>query len=739
MSSVFFPIRISAVLIALFVGVVSYQYQSFRGSLDERYLLAMQVNSGISGNLVVYFNHGNGYNDAERSEEVAVSEGSSVVSIAVPLKNGIYESFRVHPVESGTGVVTLQNINIVDGTGRVVSDLLEKSQVSVANVKAFAHQAEKLTLELDNSRNPQLNLLPDEEIKIRVSSDNGFNYTGFLLVFVSLLLALITWIFLQVVLSSDRVCTVMSRMKSDTYWNKRLPWILFWVVLGHRMIILLLHADYLGGYIAQNVNALTLQYLTIDNISDHPWLSLLYLHQAPPIPQFLLTLVVANWGWGVESHFVLIWIQSLLSAITAMLMFRVMCLFGRRHLLFAIVTLIFAFSPDLVVMETNWLGQTIYENLCMVWLLLMVLQFKKFFSERKLSNALLLGLWLGLLALTKASFSLLFVLASALIMLSKLKDKRVWVYGLMFLAGWAPLQIGWALKNSLVYSYFNLSNSSWAGYSLLEGFHEVDLLEELLETARRHESELPLIFSTMYGENSELLMWDELWSLRGELPDRVNEIDRQIIEKLEGSFRYGNTLAGKVFGDIYTEAYFAAIKANPGLFWKKIEVSWTGFWRPIRECAYLFVAPYYTEPLIPNMLDMKNVAGQFMRFDADRVYRYDSGSPLGYREVMLLTVPLLPRIFWLWNTVVFVFLLVATPIWSIWLLVRRKPLSTLFLTLILMLGVVIYLALLTTVVAAGGEHCRDRIPVDPVLWALGAISFGWCSDFFAKGRPKGVE
>lgn len=633
MSTVFFPIRVSAVLLALYVGVICYQYQSFRESLPD--------------------------------------------------------------------------------------------------------DTEKLTMELKHSQDPQSHLSPDGKMRIGTSSEDGRTFGTFLRIFsLSFLPALFSWVVLQVVFSQDVIQKSFSRLKSNPYWIKRLPWLIFWGVLGHRMVILLLHAHYLGGYIAQNIDALTHHYLTIENIVNHPWLSLLYLQQASPIPQFLLSLVVANWGWGVESHFVFIWIQSLTSAITAVLMFRVMCLFGKRRLLFAMMTLAFAFSPDLVLMETNWFGQTLFENLCMVWLLLMVLQFEKFCAERKLANAILMGIWTGLLSLTSSWFSLLFVPVLALMLLSKLRDKRVWVYGLIFVAGWAPLQIGWAVKNHFVYSYFNLNNSSWTGYHLLAGFQEVDLLSELLEAARQHEADLPSAFSAMYVENSELRMWDDIWPLRGELPDRVNEIDQQIIEKLGGSFRTGNTLAGKVFGDISKEAYFAAIKANPALLWQKIESDWTGFWRPIRECAHLSVGPFYTEPSIPDLLDTQHMIAQLVCIDADIVYRYDSKAAPGYREAMLLTIPLLPRIFWLWNIAVFVVLLVAIPMWSIWRWIRRKPLSSVSLALIFMVAIVFYLALLITVVAAGNEICRYRIPVEPILWVLGAIAIGGIANSDTNGRLK---
>ena len=539
---------------------------------------------------------------------------------------------------------------------------------------------------------------------------------------VPILSAVLTWLSAQFLLQLRSVQSGLGRLNSEPFWLRRIPWMLFSGVLLHRVVILLLHAEYLGEYIEQNVNALTYQYLTIENIVSHPWLGLLYLQQAPPIPQFLLSLVVANWGWGVESHMVMIGIQALISATTALLMYRVMCLFGSSRILFAILTLAFALSPDLVVMETNWFGQTVYENLCMVWLLLAVLQFYKYCAERKLSNSVMLGLWIGLLALTRASFSYLFFPVFVLMMLCKIKDGKLWQYALVFLMAWAPLQVGWAVKNQVIYGYFSISNSSWVGYNLFVGFHKVGLLDELLEKARHLERPLPDAFDQLYGENSSLLMWSETWLRRDLVPDEVNAVDDRIIEKLGGNYRVNNTLACKELGDICKDAYVRVIRKHPELLWEKVKLSWTDFWRPIREYAYLFVDPYYTSPVVPSVLDVGNVALQLTRYDADLTFRYDFKKPLGFSDAVLLSIPLLPRLLWVWNTFNFVVLLVSVPLWVVWKLLRRKPVSSVLLLLILILGVVFYLALMTTLVEAGREHCRYRIPVEPLLWVLGAVS-----------------
>ena len=154
MNPIFIPVRISAILIAVFVGLICAQYQEYRARMGERYFLALQITSSVDGQLVVYYNRGDGYLATDRSDPVHVSYRLSEQSVVIPLSAGSYRSFRLDPVESGTGKVSLTRVAIVNGNGNITTDLLRDAEVSAANATIEHRSVEKVELVFNHSTDP---------------------------------------------------------------------------------------------------------------------------------------------------------------------------------------------------------------------------------------------------------------------------------------------------------------------------------------------------------------------------------------------------------------------------------------------------------------------------------------------------------------------------------------------------------------------------------------------------------
>jgi hypothetical protein len=368
---------------------------------------------------------------------------------------------------------------------------------------------------------------------------------------------------------------------------------LFAITLIHRVILWHLLGSSVDATARANPDWLTWQYLPRDAYRLHFWLSLVYLQQTPPLPHlvFGVLLKVAEWPVGVAHGLYLV--QALISATTAAVLFALLRRLRCGLVLSAAVALWFALSTDLYLLELASLGQLIYESGAMALVaaacLSLLIAFdasadrKDDIGRRHLITA---GCFTALAALTRASFSLLFI-PLALFVAIVVGMRRMAV----FLVAVVLLQGAWCLKNALVFGYLTPATSSWSGINATQGYAfnkaAIAAFERMIVD---DPSSYPPWFLKEIREHGYVS-----WSTDPAeyAPPDVLARDRAIQHRLEGTNQSPNSIATRLLSDQYLRAWSRFVVRNPGYFIEKVTRAYGIFWQPMASYTAMFVAPVF--------------------------------------------------------------------------------------------------------------------------------------------------
>jgi hypothetical protein len=187
----------------------------------------------------------------------------------------------------------------------------------------------------------------------------------------------------------------------------RVAWaIVLLVGLAHRVALFLLHRGQLDALIDANANWYTYQNLPREMLGPHLLRSLLYLQQTPPASNLFMGLALKWFSWPVGCAYAVIWLQTLVCLAAALVLVHVLAvLYPGRAVLWTAIGLLFVLNTDLVVLEYNSMGQTLYGPLAMLLLLVMLDRLLLFRLGGRARDAAAVGLAMGVLVLTRATWS----------------------------------------------------------------------------------------------------------------------------------------------------------------------------------------------------------------------------------------------------------------------------------------------------------------------------------------------
>jgi hypothetical protein len=489
----------------------------------------------------------------------------------------------------------------------------------------------------------------------------------------------------------------------------------------HRLTLFLLHYSDLNALLTDNPDWLTFQYLTVPALRDHLWLSLLYLQQTPPLPNLILGLALQVCQWPFQIAYLLIAGQTLLTLVTATLLFRILYLWQPRYIMFQwIVVLLFVLNTDLLVMEYNSFGQTGYENLAMLLVTALVYVFVKFQQTRDNYYILLLGTLVGLLALTRATYSYVAVVVFGMLLVDQ--RRRLLQLGL-FAAVVLLLQGGWALKNYLIYDYFAISTSSWKGGNLAVGLDRAGFGEPFKRFILHESQDLPDWFVQLIKDHG-LVYWSQDTILNNYIPDEFLQQDEAIKTLLKGTQRPQNSIAQRVLFDTYALAYQQFLINSPELIWAKLVTGYEYFWQPIKYYSIFYIDLFCVEvvPVKRGLWETVNALATERTPEKQRIMQgtYRSGVnkfATGLKPGDFYTIGRFSNDILLFNLVTLHLMVPLTCLVILGRYLTRKTLDTWESTYVF--GSLLYgYAAFAFNLPEFGENMRFRLSVEPIIWLL---------------------
>jgi len=716
---------------AVMVGWIFWIITHQKWELANENWLFFEYNSSLDGKSVVYFDRGQGFSEADRSQDLdIVATGTVFRSIRIPLKTGRLDSIRIDPVIEGSGSFRIRHLRLEDGNGWSRRQLGISQFVPNQDISLFTYDQDEISVSFANALDPNLTCRLPLDFRVPEQRLGEWWLVCFTLLSIGLV-PLLYWGIHQIT-SLSYVHKVGSYLASgldraNGIASRTYLFVLAGIIVAHRLLIFGVYIPAFTRYILDSDGEfLTYQYLTVDNMLHHYWKALLYLQQAPPLPQMILGAAMAAFGWPSGTHYAMSLIQGIITLIAAVLMFKTMEIWSKARMFHFLISLVYALSIDSVVMEYNWFGQTIYENLGMVWILGIILLSSRVLKHPDVYGIIGVGVMTGLLALTRTSFAYVFPLP-ILILGVGLWRKRSFVTVLaLFVAGWAPLQIGWSLKNQWVYGYFSLGNSSWEGFNLLIGLKKAGHSREVMDYVHKHPEKWPEWFVEMHQDCMVPYFGADVMVKENLIPHWAKAMDAVVKQDLGGSFRVENSMSCKVVGDVYKQVYLGFIREHLDILISKAWVGWNGLWRPIREYPYLFIDPFYCKPMNRRGCDLYHgFESLWIHPEEETVYLSKYGVPrFQDSKCSLFTIDWLPRLIHLLNVVNVPVSLFVSVILLIRML-RTSDWNHQRLNWFMLLGLIAYLCIVVSVVENGREECRYRIPVEPAIWVLLAVNLEW--------------
>jgi hypothetical protein len=482
----------------------------------------------------------------------------------------------------------------------------------------------------------------------------------------------------------------------------------------HRGLLFYHYFEDLRGLVRTHPDWLTWQYLSLPALYDHFWSSILFLQQTPPIPNLILGAFMHAFGWPYGVAYACIALQTAISIASSMLMFRLLCQLIRPGYLYCAIALGFLLSADLVILEYNALGQTFYENLTMLLLLLLVDAFMRLRGSR---NQPRIVLWIGLLtaclALTRASFSYFVVIPLLFLAASPVPKRRL----LLFLLPIVLLHGGWTFKNYAIYGTLSPSTSSWQGMNLANGLLRAGRGEAFRASILSDWERMPPFFSKMIQEEG-LVHWHTN-NIERHLPSDVRRREAVIQEILAGTNRPQNSIGQRLVSDLYLQAYLRFLARDPSAVASKFLDSYRIFWQPIRNYGIQFLGPFFVQPVVLDGLRIDQIiAGLANGSIPEPQYVIEEDTPRGKvgRPARLFALAYFPTVMLAVNVLV---IHLGLPVLFAVAVLRRRgrvlPREG------CLIAVVFLYAAFVCNLADHLETMRYRLSVEPLIWILSIV------------------
>lgn len=490
------------------------------------------------------------------------------------------------------------------------------------------------------------------------------------------------------------------------------------VGVTHRLVLWYLYGPQLRALAAANPDWLTGQYLPIALLRDHALAALWFLQQTPPLPNVLMAVLLARFSWPIGVAEALIVLQGCIGVATSMLLtWMILFVYPGRRVLAAAVGAAFVLSTDLVVLEYNSLGQTIYENLAMLLTLCVLALLLLYWRTARTALAAAVGVAVALLALTRATWSFFALPCAVLLFAAAPAGRRVRAM-LLYSVAVLLLQGGWSVKNWIVFGELSMRTSSWAGWNLGVGMRNSGFADEFTTFIHTHRS----------ADGAPLHCIALELASPPPNPPEITARDQAVDAALGAPNSILNSNGFRYAADQCVEAVIAFCRAAPGTC---VERAWRGYrlmWQPIANYgSKKFVNLFATDTAIQDSLDIRSVLALISarrlpdrQFVMSGTYPRVSRSPAEFYTPRWLD-PLVLIAMVIGVHVLAPFLLI---LWAVRFLCGASGAALPRAAGVLTMAAGIY-AYFAAVASIGdyGENMRFRLDVEPIIWLIALIAF----------------
>ena len=505
---------------------------------------------------------------------------------------------------------------------------------------------------------------------------------------------------------------------------------LFLLGIVHRLVQLWVLWPPLARQIANQAGQQDMTLLPAAIMRDHPWWGLWYLEQTPPIPTAIFGLVLAGSNTPVGIGICLIVFQAVLSSATAVVMALLLKRLGFRWTISLILSALLLLSTDLLVIEYQTIGQKFYNTLAMLILTLSGHAALSLARRPTRTPALALGICVGLLAVTRASFAFFWPIALIWVL-----AVGTWRRPLILAAFMLPIcliQGGWSLKNDLALGYWSLSTSSWGGANLLHAEHWRHGSTEFYEWRIGHPPicERPWQELTVNPPPTKFFFLPVDWP-PGSLPQPVVDKDA-LIEARRGHPAPLDSFAVAQWSRCLMSQFAAYWEHRPLLAVKEAWQSYMLYWQPIRQFTVFFPLIKPDMPIYSQKLNWWRGVRDSLRelggrgFLLQWVPKPEAFKASDFVPVRLLAFPVIPSLIASLNFV----LLHSLPFVLVLRLIRGRgagwPAGFGFLIL-----AYLYQASASSL-GEYGENMRYRIEAEPIIWVISFVTLCFWIDAFRR-------
>lgn len=198
------------------------------------------------------------------------------------------------------------------------------------------------------------------------------------------------------------------------------------------------------------------QTLPADTLLHHLGSALVYLHMQPPL--YNLWGALHFWIYGSSAVAAMQWSQIALGVATCGMYYPIGRAMGLPRAAAAVIGLLLAALPSLVLYE----AYSLYESITLFLVTLIAFCASLYATRRTLLTAVATAAALNLLMLTRSSFHLALIVPIAAVLLIAARDRRLRMA--LFIVLVTLPTIGWYAKNEAIFGFFGAS--SWMGMNL---------------------------------------------------------------------------------------------------------------------------------------------------------------------------------------------------------------------------------------------------------------------------------
>jgi hypothetical protein len=503
---------------------------------------------------------------------------------------------------------------------------------------------------------------------------------------------------------------------------RRAALVLFGIGILHRALQIWLIWPALSRQIEFTIGVEVQTMLPEITMRSHPWWGLWYLQQTPPLSYMVGVVVAALFHNPYKIAVFCLMMQGTMASATAASMALLLVRLGIAARWAFLAAFIFLMAGGMITIEYHTMGQMWHDLMAML-LTVLACHVGVTISRRLTAGAAFdLGIYTGLLVLTRATFSFFAPFMAAWLILMGAWRKPMTL--LAFIAPVLVMQGGWVLKNYIAFGYINTATSSWGGANLYHGEVVRHGSTEFHDWIANHKPLCPEpwydLTVNMPPTSTIFYFLPSQWP-EGKLPPGVVAKDAEVAAR-RGAVAGWDTLADALWSQCLMKEFSAYWLHRPALVAKEWWQSYQLFWHPIGQYAVrqpLTLQPDQTEYSFGLNL-ARSIRDAFREYHAhylllQRKITLDPITKADFVRVPMISLPVIPELIAALNFITVnslpLLLLVR------WAAGRKTPFPTGFWFLVLAFAYAAGFSCL----GEFSENMRYRLEIEPVIWILSLL------------------